>query len=96
MLAGVLIVIGAFWFMRSEDERDESTSSDFLESACTSVLVGKDASVDGSIMTMQACDRHIRDFTWHHALQKVKITENREGFVASTKMKNFHFKSFMI
>lgn len=66
MLVAILTVIGVFWYMDFRDERDESILSDFLESGCTSILVGKDASVDGSTTTTHACDCHICDFTWHH------------------------------
>ncbi|MGZ4887510.1 MAG: dipeptidase [Candidatus Aminicenantales bacterium] len=35
--------------------------------ACTSILVGKDASVDGSVMTTHTCDCGTCDWTWRHA-----------------------------
>jgi dipeptidase len=34
--------------------------------ACTSILVGKDASTDGSTMTTHTCDCGICDWTWRH------------------------------
>jgi dipeptidase len=33
---------------------------------CTSILVGKDASTDGSVMTTHTCDCGICDWTWRH------------------------------
>ncbi len=34
--------------------------------SCTSILVGKDASVDGSVMTTHTCDCGTCDWTWRH------------------------------
>ncbi len=34
--------------------------------ACTSILVGKDASTDGSTMTTHTCDCGVCDWTWRH------------------------------
>jgi len=34
--------------------------------SCTSILVGKDASVDGSTMTTHTCDCGVCDWTWRH------------------------------
>ncbi len=34
--------------------------------ACTSILVGKNASVDGSVMTTHTCDCGVCDWTWRH------------------------------
>ena len=34
--------------------------------ACTSILVGKDASTDGSVMTTHTCDCGTCDWTWRH------------------------------
>jgi len=33
---------------------------------CTSILVGKDASADGSVMTTHTCDCGLCDWTWRH------------------------------
>jgi dipeptidase len=37
-----------------------------VRDACTSILVGKDASVDGSVMTTHTCDCGVCDWTWRH------------------------------
>ena len=37
-----------------------------VRDACTSILVGKDASVDGSVMTTHTCDCGTCDWTWRH------------------------------
>jgi len=46
-----------------------SNSAPFID-GCTSILVGKEASADGSTMTTHSCDCHICDFTWHHVPAK--------------------------
>ncbi len=40
--------------------------ADFRLEACTSILVGKDASADGSTMTTHTCDCGTCDWTWRH------------------------------
>mgnify|MGYP005835843119 CR=1 FL=1 len=46
-------------------ETAEPASDTRLES-CTSILVGKEASADGSTMTTHTCDCGICDWTWRH------------------------------
>jgi dipeptidase len=45
-----------------------SAPEELLGSAesCTSILVGKDASTDGSVMTTHTCDCGVCDWTWRH------------------------------
>ena len=44
---------------------------------CTTVLVGKDASVDGSVIACQTADCGMCDFTWHY----IPAAEHEEGSV---------------
>jgi dipeptidase len=37
-----------------------------VRDGCTSILVGRDASADGSVMTTHTCDCGICDWTWRH------------------------------
>lgn len=72
-LAAMVVFMAGFLFARIfpsgpglvsfEDIADNEDFSEARES-CTSVLVGKDASVDGSTMTTHTCDCGICDWTW--------------------------------
>ena len=69
-LGGVLIL--SFLLAASPDGHKgaspPSDSQELLGSAesCTSILVGKDASTDGSVMTTHTCDCGVCDWTWRH------------------------------
>ena len=64
-----LIALGFFIFLFVSSEKVESSRVEVLgpqEGGCTSIMVGKDASVDGSTMTTHSCDCSVCDFTWRH------------------------------
>ena len=64
VFAAVLTVV--FALGRGQAPKAEETDLDFGGRSCTSILVGKDASVDGSTMTTHTCDCGICDWTWRH------------------------------
>lgn len=47
-------------------ECEECDSQNWGPEGCTVVIVGKDASVDGSVMTTHTCDCSFCDWTWRH------------------------------
>ncbi len=51
---------------RAAKPRPEPGDAVLAGDACTSILVGKDASVDGSVMTTHTCDCGTCDWTWRH------------------------------
>ena len=63
----VLILTAGIYFLSSQSASDTSLSSalpgEFLE-ACTVVMVGKEASTDGSIFTTHTCDCGTCDWTF--------------------------------
>ena len=60
---------------------------DPLPEGCTSVLVGKLASVDGSTMTTHTCDCGVCDWTWRH----VSAADHEEG----AKRKIYHINQYV-
>jgi len=50
---------------------------EYLPEGCTSILVGKAASTDGSTMTTHTCDCGMCDWTWRH----VPAADHKEGAV---------------
>ncbi len=48
------------------DLKKDKNISLFIPEGCTSILVGKNASTDGSVMTTHTADCGICDWTWHH------------------------------
>ena len=62
----MLAVVSALVFTSPECEKCDSDQARFLRDGCTVIIVGKDASVDGSIMTTHTCDCGICDWTWRY------------------------------
>ncbi len=54
--------------------------------ACTSILVGKSASADGSVMTTHTCDCGICDWTWRH----VPAADHKPG----SKRRIYHISQY--
>ena len=64
-----LMVLAVFLAAALTDGRGPGTERfDVVDAreSCTSILVGKDASADGSTMTTHTCDCGICDWTWRH------------------------------
>ena len=61
----VLTFSGSFVFNQTECASDNADWPAYPEH-CTTVLVGKDASVDGSVIACQTADCGMCDFTWHY------------------------------
>lgn len=66
LLFGFLALLGAFALVNPQQEHDQACLEECPEDGCTVIIVGKDASVDGSIMTTHTCDCSICDWTWRH------------------------------
>lgn len=62
----VLIFLSASVLSAANSEVDISLILEFSKENCTVVLVGKDASIDGSTMATHTADCGIADFTWRH------------------------------
>jgi len=62
----VIAFLSAVVFIAPEDRQDETILSELPDRGCTSILVGKDASVDGSTITTHTCDCGMCDWTWRH------------------------------
>jgi dipeptidase len=64
LLAILLILTGTWIFLNSKDGTAEPILSD-LPKNCTVIMVGKEASTDGSVITSQTADCGVCDWTWH-------------------------------
>ncbi|MBN2409654.1 MAG: C69 family dipeptidase, partial [Candidatus Aminicenantes bacterium] len=65
----LVLFLGFFLFLILPSDKAETPQVDFLgplEGGCTSIMVGKNASADGSTMTTHSCDCAVCDFTWRH------------------------------
>jgi dipeptidase len=59
----------SFWaFSPTKGKTSTVESSDYSLDGCTVIIVGKDASVDGSVMTTHTCDCGLCDWTWRYIL----------------------------
>jgi dipeptidase len=63
-------------FNQTEVVPDDAVWPEYPE-GCTTVLVGKDASSDGSVIACQTADCGMCDFTWHH----IPAADHPEGSV---------------
>jgi dipeptidase len=66
LLLVVVLLAGVFVFTSPECEDCESNLSKFLRDGCTVVVVGKDASADGSVITTHTADCGFCDWTWRY------------------------------
>jgi len=74
ILFAALVVLSAFVFT---SQNAAPCGEECRPEGCTSILVGKDASTDGSTMTTHTCDCGICDWTWRH----VPAADHKEGTV---------------
>lgn len=61
-----LTLFSTFVFTSSDCEKCDSRVSEIPRDGCTVVIVGKNASVDGSVMTTHTCDCSFCDWTWRY------------------------------
>jgi len=66
LLLAALLLVSVFVFTSPEGEECESNLTEFLRDGCTVVIVGKDASVDGSVITTHTADCGFCDWTWRY------------------------------
>ena len=59
-----LALITVFAFHRTEGQECNSCLNEPISDACTVIIVGKNASVDGSVITTHTCDCGFCDWTW--------------------------------
>ena len=76
MLFGALAFAGMLVVESPERGLDHSLWPENPE-GCTTILVGKDASADGSVIACQTADCGVCDFTWHY----VPAADHKEGAV---------------
>jgi len=65
----LLLVFGLFAassLASTQDRGDDACFVDGRHRGCTVIIVGKDASVDGSVMTTHTCDCGVCDWTWRY------------------------------
>ncbi len=67
---------GSIVFDQIEEVTDVAVWPEIPE-ACTTVLIGKDASADGSVIACQTADCGMCDFTWHY----IPAADHSEGSV---------------
>src|SRR5665647_883992 len=65
---GLTLVLAVFLAGNAPAAAGPSAGADAVIAGegCTSILVGKDASTDGSVMTTHTCDCGTCDWTWRH------------------------------
>lgn len=66
ILFTALALVSTLVFTSTECEQCESQDLEHLLDGCTVVIVGKDASTDGSVMTTHTCDCGLCDWTWRY------------------------------
>jgi len=85
-LACIILIAASFVFAK-EDCVNCSDEYPFSEpEGCTVILVGKDASVDGSVITTHTCDCGFCDWTWRH----IPAKKHPKG----AKRKIYHISQF--
>ncbi len=62
----VFFIAGAYIFIQADNGRCAENYPFPEPDGCTVVLVGKDASTDGSVITTHTCDCSFCDWTWRH------------------------------
>ena len=69
----MLIALSAFFLISFNINAQDFNSQDFEGANCTSIMVGKDASTDGSVMTSHTCDSWYRTWArWEKAQEHEK------------------------
>ncbi|MFQ6110054.1 MAG: hypothetical protein ACE5L7_10940, partial [Candidatus Aminicenantales bacterium] len=66
ILLGVFFLLGVFSSLGSQGKGNNICCADDLARGCTVIIVGRGASVDGSVMTTHTCDCGVCDWTWRY------------------------------
>ena len=85
---GKLLLNSLLFFTLTLNPAFSQLADDENNESCTSIMVGKEASTDGSVMTSHTCDAYYR--TW---LQFVPAEENEEGTMHQVKWGTMHTSS---
>ena len=64
LLFVIFSFVGVSAFVQEDIEKCVSCREDLASEACTVIIVGKNASVDGSVMTTHTCDCGVCDWTF--------------------------------
>ena len=83
---GIIFLATQSSFTAEKQNKEESISPEFLRDGCTVIMVGKDASVDGSVMSTHTCDCGFCDWTWRY----VPAADYEPG----SKRKIYHIAQF--
>lgn len=76
-LTATLLALSVFNYSRNEFKVENEL--DYLSESCTVIMVGKNASVDGSVFTTHTADCGVCDFTWRHVpAARHKIGDKRK------------------
>jgi len=63
-LTMAMIIAGTLAFDQPGRKNNIQIQPDYALDGCTVIIVGKDASTDGSVMTTHTCDCGVCDWTW--------------------------------
>lgn len=66
MLFGTIALISLFLLTAPQCNNCDKEDSPYGREGCTVIIVGKDASVDGSVITTHTCDCGLCDWTWRY------------------------------
>ena len=66
ILFAAVALLGALALITPECEQCDSDLSESPRDGCTVIIVGKDASIDGSVMTTHSADCSYCDWTWRY------------------------------
>jgi len=80
------VVILSVLLSKASDRPSENLCSPEFPDTCTTVLVGKEASADGSVIACQTADCSVCDFTW----QYMPAADHKEGSVRNI----YHINQF--
>jgi dipeptidase len=82
------IILAAAFSLTGQAQPDEMTREGMSRLSCTSIMVGKNASQDGSVITSHTCDSWYR--TW---MQMVPARDHKEGEKAAIYSGRMHTQS---
>ena len=69
--------------------KKDNNAENFLSKGCTSILVGKNASADGSVMTTHTADCGVCDWTWHHVPEAEHSSEEDRKIYRISQIKTW-------